>query len=101
MIPARCSPRSRSTSVMGIRASRPTWTAAILPSLTHRRTVSGCNPRRFATSPDRSSLVFSVLITRIDYQKYVNLATVVHPRQEKLLALTARGHGEQAYRFPG
>src|SRR5258708_20195967 len=79
MIPARCSPRSRSTSVMGIRASRPMGMAAILPSLTHRRTVSGCNPRRLATSPDRSNLVFSVLITRIDYQIYVNLSTVVHP----------------------
>jgi hypothetical protein len=32
-----------------------------------------------ATSPDRSNLVFSVLITRIDYYKYVNLSTVVQP----------------------
>src|SRR5260370_20114554 len=79
MIPARCSPRSRSTSVMGIRASRPMGMAAILPSLTHRRTVSRCNPRRLATSPDRSNLVFSVLITRIDYQIDVNLSTVIHP----------------------
>src|SRR5712691_10729942 len=66
---------------MGIRASRPMGRAAILPSLTHRRTVSGCNPRRLATSPDRSNLVFSVLITRIDYLIYVNLSTVVHPAQ--------------------
>src|SRR5258708_2259915 len=79
MVPARCSPKSRSTSVMGIRASRPMGTAAILPSLTHRRTVSGCNPRRLATSPERSNLVFSVLITRIDYQIGVNLSIAVHP----------------------
>src|SRR5260221_6041843 len=84
MVPARCSPKSRSTSVMGIRASRPMGIAAILPSLTHRRTVSGCNPRRLATSPDRSNLVFSVLITRIDYLKYVNLSTVVHPSSPEL-----------------
>src|SRR5258707_6823624 len=66
---------------MGIRASRPMGIAAILPSLTHRRTVSGCNPRRLATSPERNNRVFSVLITRIDYQIYVNLSTVVHPGQ--------------------
>src|SRR5215469_3414849 len=79
MIPARCSPRSRSTSVIGMRASRPIGTALILPSLTQRRTVSGCNPRRLATSPERNKRVFSVLITRIDYNKYVNPSTVVHP----------------------
>src|SRR5260370_27345676 len=47
--------------------------------LTHRRTVNGCKPRRLATSPERSRRVFSVLITRIDYHKYVNPSTAVHP----------------------
>src|SRR5215472_9656293 len=87
MIPERCSPSSRSTSVMGMRASRPMGMAAILPSLTHRRTVSGCNPRRLATSPERSNLVFSVLITRIDYQIYVNLSTAVYPTHNGTLLL--------------
>src|SRR6266699_5055530 len=78
-VPARCSPRSRSTSVMGIRASRPSCTAAILPSFTHRRTVSGCKPGRLATSPERSMRVFSVRITRIYYSKYANSSTADHP----------------------
>src|SRR5215470_14980677 len=47
--------------------------------LTQRRTVNGCKPRRLATSPERSRRVFSVLITRIDYQIYVNLSTVIYP----------------------
>src|SRR5215469_1108500 len=47
--------------------------------LTQRRTVNGCKPSRLATSPERSRRVFSVLITRIDYHKYVNLSTVVNP----------------------
>src|SRR5690348_7028725 len=93
MIPARCSPRSRSTSVIGMRASRPIGTALILPSLTQRRTVSGCKPRRLATSPERNKRVFSVLITRIVYNKYVNPSTVVHP------ALHVRGITGNGY-FP-
>src|SRR5215472_302576 len=48
--------------------------------LTHRRTVNGCKPRRLATSPERSRRVFSVLITRIVYDKYVNPSTAVRPR---------------------
>src|SRR6266436_4008461 len=87
MIPARCSPRSRSTSVIGIRASHPIGTALILPSLTQRRTVSGCNPRRLATSPERNKRVFSVLITRIDYHKYVNPSTVVHAENKLFVYL--------------
>src|SRR5215472_8532714 len=47
--------------------------------LTQRRTVSGCNPRRLATSPERNKRVFSVLITRIDYNICVNPSTVLHP----------------------
>src|SRR5260370_28889752 len=47
--------------------------------LTQRRTVNGCKPRRLATSPERSRRVFSVLITRIDYQNYANLSTVNNP----------------------
>src|SRR6266566_1292698 len=67
---------------MGMRASRPIGIALILPSLTHRRTVNGCKPRRLATSPERRSRVFSVLITRIVYRKYVDLSTEVHPDVE-------------------
>src|SRR5215472_5480107 len=52
--------------------------------LTQRRTVNGCKPRRLATSPERSRRVFSVLITRIDYHKYVNPSTVVHPGQARV-----------------
>src|SRR5260370_33259461 len=73
---------------MGIRASRPTWTATILPSLTHRRTVSGWRPKRFATSPERSIRVFSVRITRIYYSNYSNLSTVVDPIVTHLAALS-------------
>src|SRR5258708_36224585 len=51
--------------------------------LTHRRTVNGCKPRRLATSPERRSRVFSVLITRIVYHKYVDLSTEVHPLLSK------------------
>src|SRR5260221_14484662 len=50
--------------------------------LTHRRTVNGCKPRRLATSPERRSRVFSVLITRIVCHKYVALSTVVHPENK-------------------
>src|SRR5215467_4302854 len=81
---------------MGIRASRPTWTATILPSLTHRRTVSGWRPKRFATSPERSIRVFSVRITRIYYSHYSNLSTVVNPfLQQPLFIITgASGTGK-------
>src|SRR5215469_1357755 len=47
--------------------------------LTQRRTVSGCKPRRLATSPERNKRVFSVLITRIVYHNYVNPSTMDNP----------------------